>query len=81
LPTAEVRADMHCVTEWSKPDTRWTDVSVDTLFDGVETRARPTARAAPLLLEERELGPRVALTPQDEPGFRHRASVVKDHHD
>ena len=49
--------------------------------DGVETRARPTACAAPLLLEERQLGPRVALTPRDEPGFRHRASAVKDHHD
>ena len=33
------QADMHCVTKWSKLDTRWKDVSVDTLFDGVETEA------------------------------------------
>ena len=39
LPTEEVTVEIHCVTMWSKLDTRWKDVSVDTLFDGVETEA------------------------------------------
>jgi DMSO/TMAO reductase YedYZ molybdopterin-dependent catalytic subunit len=39
LPAETVMADIHCVTKWSKLDTTWTGVSVDTLFDGVETRA------------------------------------------
>jgi peptide-methionine (S)-S-oxide reductase len=42
--------------------------------------AAATTSIRPLLLEEREVGPRVALTPQDEPGFRHRPSAVKEHH-
>ena len=29
--------DVHCVTRWSKLDTTWRGVSVDTLLDGVET--------------------------------------------
>jgi DMSO/TMAO reductase YedYZ molybdopterin-dependent catalytic subunit len=39
LPTANVTVDIHCVTKWSKLDTTWTGVSVDTLLDGVETAA------------------------------------------
>ena len=31
--------DIHCVTKWSKLDTRWRGVSVDTLLDGIETEA------------------------------------------
>ena len=31
--------DVHCVTRWSKLDTTWRGVSVDTLLDGVETAA------------------------------------------
>jgi DMSO/TMAO reductase YedYZ molybdopterin-dependent catalytic subunit len=31
--------DIHCVTKWSKLDTDWTGVSVDTLLDAVETEA------------------------------------------
>ena len=31
--------DIHCVTKWSKLDTSWTGVSVDTLLEGVETAA------------------------------------------
>ena len=30
------RVDIHCVTKWSKLDTAWEGVSVDTLLDGVE---------------------------------------------
>jgi DMSO/TMAO reductase YedYZ molybdopterin-dependent catalytic subunit len=39
LPTEEITVDIHCVTKWSKLDTRWTGVRVDTLMDGVETAA------------------------------------------
>jgi DMSO/TMAO reductase YedYZ molybdopterin-dependent catalytic subunit len=31
--------DIHCVTKWSKLDTTWTGVSVDTLLDGMDTTA------------------------------------------
>jgi DMSO/TMAO reductase YedYZ molybdopterin-dependent catalytic subunit len=36
LPREEITVDIHCVTTWSKLDTQWTGVSVDTLLDGVE---------------------------------------------
>jgi len=36
LPAESVTADIHCVTRWSKLDTRWQAVSVDTLLDQVE---------------------------------------------
>jgi DMSO/TMAO reductase YedYZ molybdopterin-dependent catalytic subunit len=39
LPSEEVTVDIHCVTKWSKLDTVWQGVSVDTLLDGVETAA------------------------------------------
>ena len=39
LPQETVTVDIHCVTKWSKLDTSWTGVSVDTLLDGVETSA------------------------------------------
>jgi DMSO/TMAO reductase YedYZ molybdopterin-dependent catalytic subunit len=39
LPTETFTVDIHCVTKWSKLDTSWTGVSVDTLFEGVETEA------------------------------------------
>ena len=32
--------DIHCVTKWSKLDTTWTGVAIDTLLDGVETDAQ-----------------------------------------
>src|SRR4029450_7348009 len=38
-PAETVTVDIHCVTKWSKLDTVWTGVSVDTLLDGVETSA------------------------------------------
>ena len=102
LPASTYVADIHCVTKWSKLDTRWQGVDVDTLLERVEldprgrfvlaycdggyttnlpledvrgarrssptsttasprARARrpgPARRAAPLLLEEREVDPR-----------------------
>ena len=36
LPTEEPTVDIHCVTKWSKFDTAWEGVSVDTLLDGFE---------------------------------------------
>jgi DMSO/TMAO reductase YedYZ molybdopterin-dependent catalytic subunit len=39
LPAETVTTDIHCVTRWSKLDTAWKGVSVDTLLDGVDTAA------------------------------------------
>ena len=41
LPTAEETFDIHCVTKWSKFDTRWTGVRLTTLMDlaGVQPEA------------------------------------------
>jgi DMSO/TMAO reductase YedYZ molybdopterin-dependent catalytic subunit len=39
LPSEEVRADIHCVTKWSKLSTLWEGVSIDALLDGVEHNA------------------------------------------
>jgi DMSO/TMAO reductase YedYZ molybdopterin-dependent catalytic subunit len=35
LPSQEFVADIHCVTKWSKLDTHWRGVSVDTLLEQV----------------------------------------------
>lgn len=39
LPGESVVHDIHCVTKWSKLDTKWTGVSLDTLLAGVDTHA------------------------------------------
>ena len=39
LPGETVTVDIHCVTKWSKLDTEWTGVSLDTLLDGVDSAA------------------------------------------
>ena len=39
LPRESITKDIHCVTTWSKLDTEWEGVSVDTLLAGVETSA------------------------------------------
>ena len=36
LPSETFTVDIHCVTKWSKLDTTWTGVSVDTLLDGID---------------------------------------------
>jgi hypothetical protein len=54
LPSEEITKDIHCETKWSKLDTMWEGVSVDTLLEGVELLGvlglpqlrRPLARAA-----------------------------------
>ena len=40
LPREAVTKDIHCVTKWTKLDTHWEGVSVDTLLAGVEVRGR-----------------------------------------
>ena len=39
LPQETVTVDIHCVTKWTKLDTTWTGVSVDTLLADVDTAA------------------------------------------
>src|SRR4051794_15945640 len=39
LPQETLTTDIHCVTRWSKLDTQWTGVSLDTLLDGIDTEA------------------------------------------
>jgi DMSO/TMAO reductase YedYZ molybdopterin-dependent catalytic subunit len=39
LPAETPTVDIHCVTKWSKLDTRWKGVSLDTLLDGLRTTA------------------------------------------
>jgi DMSO/TMAO reductase YedYZ molybdopterin-dependent catalytic subunit len=46
LPQAQQTSDLHCVTRWSKFDTRWTGVPVRALIE----RARPTARATHVMV-------------------------------
>jgi DMSO/TMAO reductase YedYZ molybdopterin-dependent catalytic subunit len=37
LPQVDIQTDIHCVTSWSRLGTSWRGVSLDTLFDTVET--------------------------------------------
>jgi DMSO/TMAO reductase YedYZ molybdopterin-dependent catalytic subunit len=39
LPRETFTVDIHCVTKWSKLDTEWEGVSLDTLFAGIEHSA------------------------------------------
>jgi DMSO/TMAO reductase YedYZ molybdopterin-dependent catalytic subunit len=39
LPAVPITTDIHCVTRWSKLNTMWEGVSVDTLLEGVQTSA------------------------------------------
>jgi DMSO/TMAO reductase YedYZ molybdopterin-dependent catalytic subunit len=40
LPAEMITTDIHCVTKWSKLDTRWRGVPIDRLLDGVKPEAR-----------------------------------------
>jgi DMSO/TMAO reductase YedYZ molybdopterin-dependent catalytic subunit len=40
LPSETITVDIHCVTKWSKLDTVWKGVSLDTLLEHVETTAQ-----------------------------------------
>jgi DMSO/TMAO reductase YedYZ molybdopterin-dependent catalytic subunit len=39
LPSESFTVDIHCVTKWSKLDSLWEGVSIDTLLEGIETSA------------------------------------------
>jgi DMSO/TMAO reductase YedYZ molybdopterin-dependent catalytic subunit len=39
LPTESVTVDIHCVTKWSKLDTEWQGISIDTLLAGLDHAA------------------------------------------
>ncbi len=39
LPTETITVDLHCVTRWTKLETQWRGVSLDTLLEDVETAA------------------------------------------
>jgi DMSO/TMAO reductase YedYZ molybdopterin-dependent catalytic subunit len=39
LPAEDITVDIHCVTKWSKLDTRWRGVPIDTLLENVGTAA------------------------------------------
>ena len=36
LPSESIRTDIHCVTKWTKLDTSWEGVSIDTLLEDIE---------------------------------------------
>ena len=40
LPHEPITTDIHCVTKWSKLDTHWEGVALDTLLAGIESPAR-----------------------------------------
>src|SRR4051812_37256465 len=40
LPSETFTVDVHCVTKWSKLDTTWTGVSLDTLLEQAEPKAK-----------------------------------------
>ncbi len=44
LPRTQIVMDIHCVTRWSKFDTRWEGVSVRTLIDQGFIKLKPSAR-------------------------------------
>jgi DMSO/TMAO reductase YedYZ molybdopterin-dependent catalytic subunit len=39
LPREDITVDIHCVTKWTKLDTKWAGVSIDTLLADVTTSA------------------------------------------
>ena len=43
LPQTEVKVDIHCVTKWSKLDTRWRGVTFDDLVGAAGLDAPPTS--------------------------------------
>jgi Oxidoreductase molybdopterin binding domain len=47
LPAEDVTVDLHCVTKWSKLQTRWRGVSLDTLMADVTTGAEYAVARTP----------------------------------
>ena len=52
LPAETPTVDIHCVTAWSKLDTDWKGISIDTLMEGLERAPR---RGPPRILGGRRL--------------------------
>jgi DMSO/TMAO reductase YedYZ molybdopterin-dependent catalytic subunit len=44
LPRRAMIYDLHCVTRWSKFDTQWEGVSIQSLIDGGSLKIKPSAR-------------------------------------
>lgn len=42
LPQTEIRADIHCVTKWTKLDTNWRGVTIDDLLRAAGQKAPPS---------------------------------------
>jgi len=53
LPRTQVKMDLHCVTRWSKFDTVWEGVAIQTLVDSGQLKIKPTAH---YVLQHAEFG-------------------------
>jgi len=53
LPRTRVRMDIHCVTRWSKADTEWEGVSINTLIENGHIKPKPSAK---FVLQHAEYG-------------------------
>ncbi|WP_022723619.1 molybdopterin-dependent oxidoreductase [Rhodopseudomonas sp. B29] len=42
LPQTDLQTDIHCVTQWSKFDTRWRGVTIDDIFRAADLAVPPT---------------------------------------
>ena len=48
LPRKQVTTDIHCVTRWTKLDTHWEGVAIQTILELAQVRpTRPTSSATP----------------------------------
>jgi len=43
LPKTQIEVDIHCVTKWSKLDTRWRGITIDALLEAAGLQSAPTA--------------------------------------
>ena len=71
LPAEMVTVDIHCVTKWSKFDTKWKGVSVDTLLEHDQQRGRVPDRLVRRRLHD-EPAPRARHRRQGLGGIRVR---------
>jgi DMSO/TMAO reductase YedYZ molybdopterin-dependent catalytic subunit len=58
LPAETITADIHCVARWSKLDTQWRGVSLDTLLDQAGPDAGYKEPSSPTPKLDTELSPR-----------------------
>jgi DMSO/TMAO reductase YedYZ molybdopterin-dependent catalytic subunit len=84
LPSEAVTADIHCVTRWSKLDTTWQGVSVDTLLADVDHDAAYVLAfcdggyTTNLPIEGEPFTPNAApAAARRRPGARGRASMMR----